>query len=101
MGAHVHQGVIDPLHPPAQGAGELPARHPGGCLGLRINEIGHRLGLHQVQLSVQEGPAGELSRAGLPGPLGEQGLQRQRQHHRGTVALELGRILAGIALRTT
>ena len=58
MGAQVHQRVIDPLNPAAEDAGELAPGAAGGGPGLRVDEVGHRLGLHQIQLAVEEGPPG-------------------------------------------
>ena len=84
---------------PPQSAGQLARRLPHGGGGLRVNEVGHRLGLGQVQPAVEEGPAGKLTRSGLAHTLGKESLQPQGEHRRGPVALELRRVLAGIAPR--
>ena len=82
VGGQVGEGVVHCRHSPPQSAGQLPCRlaHSGG--GLRVDEVGHRLGLGQVQSAVEEGPAGKLTRSGLSHALGKEGLQPQGEHRR-------------------
>ena len=98
MGHDVRQSLIDPLHPPGQGAGELAGGLAGGRGGFSVDEVDDRLGLGQVQLAVEEGPLGELPRPGRPGPSGIQSLQDQGEDHGGAVALQLRCLLPGVAV---
>ena len=47
---------------------------------------------------MEKGPFGKLPRQRLPGPLAEQGLQPQGEHHGGAVTLYFRGILPGIAV---
>ena len=82
-------------------------------LGAGVDQVGHGFGLGQVQLVVQEGALGELTRAGqaqvwaaglagagvqLSGRLQAAG-QQQLQHHRATVGLQFQHILTGVGVR--
>ena len=82
VGGQVGESVVHRRHSPPQGAGQLPRRLAHGRGGLRVDEVGHRLGLGQVQLAVEEGPAGKLTRSGLAHTLGKEGLQPQGEHRR-------------------
>ncbi len=99
MCQQVHQTVVDPLHPPGQGPGELSRRRADALRRLGLQQVGHRLGLGEVQPAVQEGPFGKLSGLRQTGPRGAEGLQSQGEHHGRAVALELRRVLPGIAVR--
>jgi len=76
-----------------------------GGLGARIDQVGHGLGLGQVQLVVEKRPLGEF-----PGLRGAQARQRESghlqaarkqelQHHRPAMRLQLEHVLAGVAAR--
>ena len=67
VGHHVGQAAVNCVNPPGEGPGELAGGLPGGGGGLRLNEVDDRLGLGQVQLSVEEGPLG--------GPWGSRGIE--------------------------
>ena len=70
----------------------------GGGGRFSVDEVRHSLCLNEVHPSVEEGLLGELAALGLPGALGEQGVQPLVQHHRGAVAVDLGAVLAGVAV---
>ena len=57
------------------------------------------LGLRQVELAVQEGPAREFAGSRLPRPGGQQCLQPGGQHGGRAMALQLNGLLAGVAVR--
>ena len=99
VGHHIHQGGVYGDDPAGQGAGQLARRLAGPLPALGVQQVGHPLRLGQVQPSVEEGPLGELPRACLAGPLGEEGLQPQGEDHGGAVAVEFRRVLPGIAGR--
>ena len=93
------------VHPAGEGAGQRARRRTGRRLGAGVDEVGHRLGLRQVELVVEEGPLGELARLRQP-RLGVGGLQRlqaarqqQLQHHRAAVRLQLEHVFAGVRVR--
>ena len=82
MGHHIHQALIDLLHPAGELPRQLARRHPGPGGSLGVNQVHHRLGLSQVQLAVQKGPPGKLPRQRLSGPLGKKSFQSQCKYHR-------------------
>mmetsp|Transcript_32493 Transcript_32493/g.76308 ORF Transcript_32493/g.76308 Transcript_32493/m.76308 type:complete len:400 (-) Transcript_32493:129-1328(-) len=85
----------------AQRAAEGPARAAGGGFSAGVDQVGHGLGLGQVELAVQEGALGELSRLGQPQV--DTGLddprQQQLHHHGAPVGLQLQHMLAGVGMR--
>ena len=87
------------LGPAAERAAELAGGVDGGlgCGGL--DDVDDGLGLGEVEPAVQKGALGELARPGLPGPGGEERLERGAQHDGGAVALQFGGVLAGVAVR--
>ena len=93
VGHHVYQGGVDAADPPGQGPGQLPGGVAGPLPAGGFQQIAHRLRLHQIQTAVKKGTAGELPWSGLSGPVGEEGLQPQREHHGGAVAVELSGVL--------
>ena len=99
MAAQVRQPVVDR----PDGALERPAELPGGVRGgvgrLGVDEVDDGLGLRQVELAVQEGPAREFAGSRLPRPGGQQRLQPGGQHGGRAVALQLNGLLAGVAVR--
>ena len=97
-GHHLHEPVIDLPHAPAETALQLPHSVAGGGGGFGIDEVRHGLRLNEVHPPVEEGPLGELAALGLPGALGEQGVQSLIQHHRRAVAVDLGAVLPGVAV---
>ena len=63
--------------------------------GARGNEIGDGLGLHQVQLVVQEGALGEFTRAGGAGAQSRQATGQQLLYHGPTMTLQFDNIFTG------
>jgi hypothetical protein len=95
-----------------EGAGQRTAGRAGGRLGAGVDQVGHRLGLGQVELVVEEGALGELAglgqaQAGQARLAGVGALQRrlqaarqqQLQHHRAAVGLQFQHVFAGVAVR--
>ena len=92
---------------------ERAGRRARRGLGARVDQVGHGLGLRQVELVVEEGALGELAgpgeakarqtrRAGIAVDLGR-GLQAAREqelhHDRPAVRLQLEHVLAGVGMR--
>ena len=96
-GGDVHEVAVHPLHAPTQCPGELEGGVLGGLGGFGVNEVRHCLRLNQVHPPAEKGPLGKLPAPGLPGPGGKGAAQHLVQHHRGAVAVQLRRPLAGIA----
>ena len=65
---------------------------------LRVDEIHHGLRLDEIQLPVEERPLRELPAGGLAAPGGEQRPQPRVQHDGAAVAVQLGAVLACIAV---
>ena len=95
----VLQRVVYTLRVPQHRAAELP----GGvfCVqrGLGVDEVDNGLCLREIHAAVEKGALREFARQRLPCPGSEQRLQPCAQHGRGAVALQLGRVLAGVAVR--
>ncbi len=83
----------------AEPALELPHGLAALRLGLGGGEIGHRLGLGQVELAVQKRPAGEFARLGEAQPEPAQDLHQPGNDRAAAVQVKLGDILAGAAVR--
>ena len=64
-----------------------------------MDEVDDGFCLREIHAAVEEGALCELARPGLPGACGEEQLQRAPEHDGRAVALELGGVLAGIAVR--
>ena len=80
-----------------------PGGRAGGLLGTRLDQVGHRFGLRQVHLVVEEGALGELAgprepQAGV-GTGFEHALQQHLHHDGAAVALQLEHGLAGVGMR--
>lgn len=61
MAAQVRQPVIDRLDGALERPAELPCGVRGGVCRFGVNEVDDGLGLRQVELAVQEGPAREFA----------------------------------------
>ena len=100
MAGDVLQRVVYTLRVPQHRAAELP----GGvfCVqrGLGVDEVDNGLCLREIHAAVEKGALREFARQRLPCPGSEQRLQPCAQHGRGAVALQLGRVLAGVAVRS-
>ena len=70
-----------------QAARELIERQPSLGLGFGINQIGHGLGLGQVQLLVLKGAAGEFTGQSQPQAKAEQGLKHSARNRRAAMDL--------------
>ena len=68
---------------------------PGGRCSAAFDQIGDRLGLNKIQLSVEECPLAELSGLGEPGSATKHAGEKQVRHHRSAVAVEFENIFAG------
>ena len=85
---------------PRQRPASLPPRLPRLRLGLRVHQVGYRLGLGQVDLAVLEGAPRELARLCQPRPGDRAERPQHRQRHSApAVHVELGHVLAGLAVR--
>ena len=76
-----------------------PARRRQGFPAAGTDHREHRLRLGEVQPSVGEGPAGELSGLGQAGSQGEKQVQARLGGQGSPVAVQLPAFLAGVALR--
>ena len=70
-GAGVGQALDQGLDAPGESPLEATNRQAGPAGGGGLDEVGDRLGLGQIQLAVDEGALGELSRAGQSGTQSE------------------------------
>jgi len=59
-------------------AGQAAIRAANRSLGARIDQVGHRFCLRQIESVVQERAAREFARLGQPGPERATGLQATR-----------------------
>ena len=97
VGSLLQQPLFDGL--------DFPGQHPGaprqggfpGLLPAGGDKAHHRLGLGQVHLAVEEGPAGELPRPGGSGPGIQHQLEQALCHVQPPVAGELHHVLTGVA----
>jgi hypothetical protein len=82
---------------------ERAAGRPGRRLGAGVDQVGHRLGLGQVEAVVEESATGELPRRRQPqadrAPRLQAAGQQHLQHHRPAVALQFEHRLAGVRVR--
>ena len=62
--AQVDQRVAQHMDPVREHAGQRTAGASGCGFGAGIDQVGHRLGLGQIELVVEEGPLGEFTRPG-------------------------------------
>ena len=99
VGADVGEGGIDALGLSRDGAGELGGGVFRALHTLRVDEIRHGLGSAQLQAAVQEGPFRKFPRLGLARAEAKALLQHGAQQGGRAVALKLGGVLPGIALR--
>ena len=76
-----------------------PAAFAAAFCRLGVDEVDDGLGLRQVELAVQEGPAREFAGSRLPCSGGQQCLQPGGQHGGRAMALQLNGLLAGVAVR--
>ena len=99
VAAQIAQVVINRVNAPQERTAELTGGVGCGLGGLGVDQVNHGLGLRQVELTVQKGAARKFSGQRLPCARGKQTLQSRRQHRGRTVALQLDRVLAGVAVR--
>ncbi len=67
---------------------------------LRRNQVGHRLGLSQIELAVAERPVGKLAWLRRAGPGGKQGVKERTEKKRRTVRADLDGVFAGVRTRS-
>src|SRR5690606_27165425 len=72
-------------------------KHRGarGLFAAALDQIGHRLGLGEVELAVEERPLGKLAGPRQPRPDLDHAPQQQVHHYGATVALQFQDIFAG------
>ncbi len=97
-GSDVQQRVLHRFQDAAEAAVQLGGGVAGGGGGFGVDEVGDCLGLGKVHAPVEEGTFRELPRPRLPRPGGKQGVQQLPQDGGGTVAVEFGGVLAGVAV---
>ena len=87
----------------ADRARELPRqaarRSPGRGRRRRVDQVGHTLGLREVELAVEERAQRELARLGEPRPELDAAGEQEPQHRRPPVAVQFDDVLAGVGLR--
>ena len=79
----------------AEATGHRAKRGPRRLRRAAPDQVGDGLGLHQVQLAVQEGALRELARLGEPCAEIDDGFDEHRYEHRAAVALQLQNGFAG------
>ena len=94
-----HQLLLDRLQPPRQRALQLLRRHFRLIQSLRVDQIAHRLGLRQIDASVEKRAHGELpglrqSRSGRHAKLHD-----MPQHHRRSMRRNLNNVVGRVRVR--
>ena len=92
---HVHQVVTQLVDALREFAGELLVGGAQREIGPRVDEIGDRLGLREINASVQKGALGELARQGQSRPPVEHGVEHGLGGADAAVAADLDDILSG------
>ncbi len=99
----MRQQAQQPPAPAAIHLAEPPVELPQSLASLRIGfgsgQIGHRLGLRQVELAVKKGAAGEFARLRQPQPLPAQHRHHGTEHSAAAMQMQFGDIFAGNAAR--
>ena len=67
-------------------------------MGTGVDEVGNGLGLGEVELGVEVGAAGELTRLGAPGAELDRAGDERREHRWTAVTVELQHRLAGVGM---
>ena len=83
--------------PAREAALELVERGSGLRRRGGVDQVAHRLRLHQVELAVEHGAAGELAGRGRPGARRVERREQPRRGQQAAVAGELHQVLAGVA----
>ena len=65
---------------------------------LRLDQVGHRFGLCQIDAAVEKGTHGELAGFGQPRPLRHRHLDDVLQDYRRTVAGDFDNVVGGVRL---
>ena len=94
MQAHVDQLRQHRLHPVRKLSLQRTQRRPGRRLTAGVDQVGNRLGLHQIQLAMVKRTGGKLSRLCRGGPKRIHARQQAVLHHHPGMALQLHHILA-------
>ena len=75
-------------------AGELFVGGAQGQFGARVDQVGHGLGLREVNAAVEEGAPGEFAGLSQPGAVRQHGVQDQLRRQNAAVAGDLDDVLA-------
>ena len=91
----VHQFVAQPVDAPGKPAGELFLRRRQGQLGARMDHVGHRLGLREINTTVQKRALRKLAGPGGPRAGGQHRFQHPTRRQQSAMTGNLHRVLAG------
>ncbi len=101
--AQLHDALAQGLHLLRERAAERAAGRARRRFGAGVDQVGHRLGLGQVELAVEERALGELAGLGEAQAHRRAGLhaarQQHLQQHRPAMGLQLEHVLAGVGMR--
>ena len=95
VGKEVEQVVADPMKAVRESPPDLLDSRLGREGGPGVDEIGHGLGLCEIQTAVEECTEGELTGFSQPGPSREECLEHLTRHNSSTVTGDLHGILLG------
>src|SRR3954468_11207561 len=96
----LNQGLPQRTESARQATLELAESAGGLSRGGRVDQVAHGFGLNQVELAIEDRPAGELARRGCTGARRVQSGQEPARDLQAAMAGELHQVLSGVALRT-
>ena len=99
--AKIGEKVVNFIYPAPNRTAELTGSVFGGLGSLGIDDIRHRLCARKIHAPVQKRTLCKFARECLPCTKCKNGIERRPQNGRGAVALNLGGVLARIAVRCT
>jgi hypothetical protein len=99
LGRHVGDALGQRLDPARQLAGQLCHRQRVRAGGLGVDQIGHRLGLGEIDPPVEERPQRELAGPREPCPRRQQGGEHAPRRQLAAVTRKLDHILARVRAR--
>ena len=100
FGRGVGDALGQRLDPARQRAAELRQSERASGVGLGVDQIGHRLGLREVEPAAEEGAQRELAGGREARARGQQGRQHAIRGQPAAVAGELHHVLAGVRARS-